>query len=339
MTNTVHALAATERGGLLKPFTYELSTLPDDYVEIQVENCGMCHSDLSMLNNDWGSSNYPFVPGHEVVGKVIKTGSAVKGLQVGQRVGVGWASESCQHCRECLAGKQNLCQNDKSLIGDSFGGFADRVRCQWQWAIPLVDGIDPIKAGPLFCGGITVFTPIVAYDVKPTDRVGVIGIGGLGHLAVQFLNKWGCEVTAFSSSESKRAEAVSMGAHNFVSSENANALKNCASSLDYIVVTVNVPLDWEAYLSCLRPGGKLIFVGAVPVPISIAAFSLIGGQKSVGGSVIGSPATMQTMLEFCARHKIAPITEVFKMSEANKAFDHLRANKARYRIVLENDLA
>ena len=335
----VQALAATEARGSLKPFTFEFGPLPDDYVEIKVESGGLCHSDLSMINNDWGSSRYPLVPGHEVVGKIVKMGSAVKGLKLGQYVGVGWASESCQHCIQCMSGRHNLCPQEKGLIVESYGGFADHVRCQWQWAIPISDGIVIATAGPLFCGGITVFTPIVEYGVSPSDRVGVIGIGGLGHLAVKFLAKWGCEVTAFSSSSSKRQEALAMGAHNFVDSANIEALKKSAGSLDFILVTVNVPLDWEAYLNCLRPGGKLIFVGAVPVPISVAAFSLIGGQKSVGGSVIGSPAMMRKMLDFCGRHKIAPTAEVFKMSEVNRALEHLKANKARYRIVLENDLA
>jgi len=192
-----------------------------------------------------------------------------------------------------------------------------------------------VSAGPLFCGGITVFNPIVQFGVKPTDRVGVIGIGGLGHLAIAFLNKWGCEVTAFSSSPDKEAEAKAMGAYRFMSSRDSEALAKAAGTLDFVISTVNVPLDWEAFINCLKPKGRLHVVGAVLEPIPVGAFSLIMQQRSISGSPVGSPATIATMLDFCARHGITAKTEVFKMSDVNKAMDHLRAGKARYRVVLE----
>ena len=193
-------------------------------------------------------------------------------------------------------------------------------------------------AGPLLCGGITVFNPLVQHNVRPTDRVGVIGIGGLGHLALQFLNKWGCDVTAFTSSAGKTEEARRMGAHRVLDTHSAGELAKVAGSFDFILSTVAVSLDWSQYISALAPKGHLHVVGVVPAPMAIAAFPLIAGQRSVGGSPSGAPGTVAAMLEFCARHGIRPVTEEFPMSRANEAMAHLEAGKARYRIVLKNDL-
>lgn len=240
-------------------------------------------------------------------------------------------------CDSCMGGDHNLCASSEQTIVGRYGGFADKVRCHWSWAIPLPDELDPQKSGPLFCGGITVFNPIVQFDVKPTERVGVIGIGGLGHMAVQFLAKWGCHVTAFTSSSGKADEARSFGAHEIVDSRDEKALEAAAGSQDFLLVTVNVTLNWPLYLNTLRPKGRLHFVGAVMEPLAIPVFGLLIGQKSVSASPLGSPATTKEMLQFCARHEIAPQIEVFPMSKVNEALDHLRAGKARYRIVLEND--
>ncbi len=334
-------MAAMAQGERLKPFEFDPGTLKDDHVEIAVEYCGVCHSDLSLLNNDWGNTQYPAVAGHEVVGKVVALGDHVKTLSIGQRVGLGWYSGSCLVCPSCMGGDHNLCVTPGALectaIG-RYGGFANRVRCQSTWATPLPEGLDFKKVGPLFCGGITVFNPIIQFGVRPTDRVGVIGIGGLGHLALAFLNKWGCEVTAFTSSESKRAEALQLGAHKVVNSRDSDQIKKIRGSLNFIISTVNVSLDWHVYVEALAPKGRLHTVGAVPEPISVSAFSLLFGQKSISGSPAGSPTTAQMMIDFCARHNIAPVTEHFKLTEINEALAHLSAGKARYRIVLENDL-
>jgi alcohol/geraniol dehydrogenase (NADP+) len=335
MTTTVHAYAATAPNKALEPFEYTLGPLGPDEVDVAVESCGICHSDLSMLGNDWGQTTYPFVPGHEIVGRITAAGEAVRHVSVGQRVGVGWFAGSCMSCRTCMSGDHHLCGGAEQTIVGRHGGFADRVRCRSPWAFPLPEGVDAASAGPLFCGGITVFGPIVAFDVKPTDRVGVIGIGGLGHLALQFLNKWGCEVTAFTSSESKREEALAMGAHHAVSSRDGEALARLTGTFDFILVTVNVTLDWNAYIAALAPRGRLHFVGAVLEPVPVAAFSLIGRQRSLSGSPLGSPATVSAMLEFCARHAIQPRVEYFPMARVNDALEHLRAGKPRYRIVLQ----
>jgi alcohol/geraniol dehydrogenase (NADP+) len=341
MSDKIHAYAATNKGDKLKPFEYDPGALGADQVEIAVEYCGVCHSDLSMLNNDWGMTEYPLVPGHEVVGKIKAVGEHVTDRKVGQRVGLGWFSGSCMACHNCLSGDQNLCSDSlrsESTIVHRHGGFADRVRAHWVWTQPLPETLDYKKAGPLFCGGITVFNPIVQNNVQPTDHVGVIGIGGLGHLALAFLNKWGCEVTAFTSSDSKREEALKLGAHKIVNTRDKERLKKIAGSLNFVLSTVNATLDWNEYIGALAGKGRFVTVGIVTEPIQLAAFPLIGGQKSFGGSPLGSPSTVERMIDFSARHSIAPVTESFKMSEINDAFEHLKAGKARYRIVLTNDI-
>ncbi len=334
----VKAFAIKAKGSPLEPIEFEPVELVGDQVEIAVKTCGLCHSDLSMIDNNWGFTRYPLVPGHEVVGVVDSVGPEVKNLKVGQTVGLGWYSGSCLSCTQCMSGNHNLCPKAEATIIGRRGGFATRVRCQAAWALPIPEKVNPADAGPLFCGGTTVFNPLVQFGVKPTDRVGVIGIGGLGHMAVQFLNKWGCEVTAFSSSEGKTEEAMKLGAHRVVNSRDPKQLSPLKGTLDFILSTVNVTLNWQAYLECLAPKGRFSTVGVIDQPISLPVFPLLAGQKTVSGSPVGSPSVTNLMLEFCARHKVAPVTEHFPLSKVNDALEHLRAGKARYRIVLDNDL-
>ena len=316
--------------------TVDLGPLGDDEVEIAVESCGLCHSDLSVLNNEWGISQYPAILGHEAVGRVTAIGSHALDVKVGQRVGIGWSSGSCMHCRQCMSGNHNLCPEGQFTIVGHRGGFASHMRAHWAWAIPLPEDLNVADAGPLLCGGVTVFSPLAMY-AKPTSRVGIVGIGGLGHMAVKFAHAFGCDVTAFTSTEHKFDEARSFGADHVVASKDAAAIKKLAGSLDLIISTVNVPLDWDAMVNALAPNGRLHTVGVVLEPIPVSAFSLIIGQRSVSGSPIGSPATIATMLEFAARHNIAPQTEHFPMSKINDAIARLESGKARYRIVLDAD--
>ena len=212
-----------------------------------------------------------------------------------------------------------------------------KVRVNAKSVVALPEQLDLKTAGPLFCGGITVFNPLVQFDVKPTDKVAVIGIGGLGHLALQFLNAWGCEVTAFTSSESKAEEAKSFGAHHIINSRSEAELEQAAGQFDFIISTVNVKLDWNAYVNTLNPKGRLHFVGATLEPLDLSLFGLLLGQRSVSASPVGSPATIAQMLEFAAQHNIAPQIELFDFTEINQALDHLREGKARYRIVLQHN--
>jgi len=316
--------------------TVDLGTLGAEDVEVAVENCGLCHSDLSVLNNEWGISQYPAILGHEVIGRVTAVGPNAKGVEVGQHVGVGWYSASCMHCKQCMSGSQHLCPQVQPTIVGHRGGFASHIRAHWAWAIPLPEKLNLADAGPLLCGGITVFAPLMMY-AKPTQRVGIIGIGGLGHMAVKFAAAYGCEVTAFTSSESKFDEARGFGAHHVVSSRDPAALQKLAGTFDLLISTVNVKLDWDAMIATLAPNGRLHLVGAVLEPVPVSVFSLMMQQRSVSSSPTGSPVSIATMLDFASRHKIAPQTEHYPMSKINEAFARLQSGKARYRIVLDAD--
>ncbi len=335
--STIKAWAAQTAGGKLEPFEYDPGPLGDEEVEIAVEYCGICHSDLSLLNNDWGMTRYPFVPGHEAAGRVVAMGPNAKGVSIGQRVGVGWNSHSCMHCKQCLMGNQHLCEKLQPTLIGRHGAFANKVRAHWVWTMPLPEGIDSRDCGPLLCGGITVFAPLRELNISPTSRVGVVGIGGLGHMALKFCKAWGCEVTAFTSSDSKAEEARAFGAHHVVSTGDSKAIEKLAGTFDLIIDTVNATLDWNGLLNALAPNGKLHVVGAVPEPIPVPVFTLLMGQKSVSGSPTGSRGAIDSMLNFAARHNVAPQTEHFPMSKVNEAMEHLRAGKARYRIVLDAD--
>jgi uncharacterized zinc-type alcohol dehydrogenase-like protein len=337
MTKSIKAWAAAGPGKPFERFSYEPGPLKADEVEIQVEYCGLCHSDLSMWQNEWGMSAYPLVPGHEVVGRIVARGGEVRGLADGERVGLGWFARSCMHCAQCLTGDDHLCPTVEATIVGRHGGFAERVRCHWAWAVPLPEALPSPTSGPLFCGGITVFSPLIELGLRPVDRAGVVGIGGLGHLALQYLRAWGCEVTAFTSRAGKARDLESMGAHRVVASTDERALADMAGSLDLLLVTTSAALDWPRFITTLAPRGHLHFVGAVLEPLNIGAFSLIGGQKSVSGSPFGRISTLRHMLDFSERHKIAPIVEHFPMSRVNDALDHLHSGKARYRIVLDAD--
>jgi alcohol/geraniol dehydrogenase (NADP+) len=316
--------------------TVDLGPLGAEDVEVAVEHCGVCHSDLSVLNNDWGISQYPAILGHEIVGRVTAVGPNAKRVQVGQRVGVGWNSGSDMHCHQCLSGNHHLCPQVQATIIGHRGGFATHVRAHWAWTFALPENLDSAEAGPLLCGGITVFAPLAMY-AKPTDRVGIIGIGGLGHMAVKFAAAYGCDVTAFTSSKNKFDEAKGFGATHVVSTRDSAAIKKLGGRFDLLINTVNATLDWEAMIGALAPNGRLHTVGAVPEPIPVAAFSLILQQRSVSGSPVGSPVAIETMLDFASRHNVLPQTEHFPMNKINEAFAHLESGKARYRIVLDAD--
>jgi alcohol/geraniol dehydrogenase (NADP+) len=330
----INAYAAFEPKGPLKPFAYDPGPLLAQQVEIDVLYCGVCHSDVSVIDNDWGFSQYPIVAGHEVVGTIAAIGEAVKGLKIGQTVGLGWHAGYCNDCQYCKSGDHNLCSNAQATIVGHHGGFADKVRADANAVVAIPEGVDISAAGPLFCGGITVFNPLVQFNIKPTDKVAVIGIGGLGHLALKFLNAWGCEVTAFTSSEAKKTEAKTLGAHHTLNSRDAQEIASAAGRFDMIISTVNVKLDWNLYLSTLSPRGRLHFVGATLEPLDISVFALMGAQRSVSASPVGSPETIAKMLDFANLHQVQAVVETFPFEQINQALDRVREGKAHYRVVL-----
>ncbi|MCG2575053.1 NAD(P)-dependent alcohol dehydrogenase [Acinetobacter sp. ME22] len=336
--NRIRSYAALTAKSALVPHEFDAGDLLPHQVEVKVEYCGLCHSDLSMIDNDWGVSQYPVIAGHEVIGKIVRLGSEAKGLKLGQRVGIGWTAETCQACDHCLAGQQVLCTGErKATIVGHAGGFADKVRAGWQWVIPLPDDLSPESAGPLLCGGITVFDPLLKHQIQATHHVGVIGIGGLGHMAIKLLKAWGCEITAFTSSLDKTEELKAMGADHVVNSRDSAVLKAQVGKFDLLLSTVNVTLDWKSYLHSLAPNGSVHLLGIPLEPIATPANLLISGAKSITGSPTGSPAALRTLLKFAARKNIAPQIELFPMSQINDAIERLHSGQVRYRVVLKAD--
>ena len=333
-TTIVRGFAAAAPGAALKPVDLTFGPLADDEVELEVECSGICHSDLSMLNNDWQMTTYPFVGGHEVIGKIVRAGARVTDRKVGQRVGIGWNCRSDLGCPQCIKGDHNLSPTSQGVIVNHHGGFADRVRAQSIWTFPIPDALDHRTAGPLLCGGITVFNPFVQAKILPTARVGVLGIGGLGHLVLRFARAWGCDVTAFTSTEAKKDEAIALGAHRAIGTRDAKAVEALAGSLDLLIVTVNVSLDWGLLVNTLAPRGVLYPVGAVLEPMVLPLFPIMLSQRWVTSSPTGSPTTIAAMLDFCARHGITAQCEHFPMKDINVALDRLRGNQLRYRAVV-----
>ena len=330
----IKAYAAMEAGKNLEVFDYEAEPLKEKEVQIKVESCGICHSDISAIDNSWGASKYPMVAGHEVIGEIIGVGSNVSLHKIGNRVGLGWHSGYCHDCEHCDAGDHNFCSSTNKTVFSQYGGFAEQVTADEVSVIPIPNGLNHEDAGPLLCGGITVFTPIVEFNINKDHKVGIIGIGGLGHLALKFYKALGCHVTAFTNSEDKNNLLKSLGADEIVSSTDQSTIKSLGSQFDLIISTVNVKLDWNLYLSTIKPRGRLHFVGAVLAPIETSVFSLMSGRKSISGSPVGSPINIKKMLNFCSKHKISPMVEHFKFDQINDAIKKLRDNKVRFRAVL-----
>jgi len=332
----IHGFAVHAAGAHLLPYKYDPGELQENEVEIKISHCGVCHSDVHLIDNDWGFSKYPFIPGHEIVGTVSATGSNVRNLNVGDRVGVGWQADSCGICEWCRQGDEHLCAKAQPTCVGRNGGYADRIRVNSRFAIPVPAVLESENVAPLLCAGITVYSPLRNHGVRPSSRVGVIGIGGLGHLGLQFAKAFGAEVTAFSTSKNKEAEVRELGAHHFLNTQDTGALKKVAGSFDFLLSTVSADQDWQGYVNALRPKGMLCVVGVPPSPIQIQAFSLIGAQKSISGSPTGSPRDLHEMLDVAARHGVKAITERFAMSKANDAVAKVKKNQVRYRAVLAN---
>jgi uncharacterized zinc-type alcohol dehydrogenase-like protein len=332
----IQGLAAHAAGAELLPFRYAPGTLGPQEVEIGITHCGICHSDLHLIANDWGISQYPFIPGHEIVGSVTAVGADVSSLEVGQRVGLGWQSNSCGMCEWCTRGMENLCPAAEATCVHRNGGYADRVRANARFVIPVPEALESAQAAPLLCGGITVYNPFRTHGINPSSRVGVVGIGGLGHIAIQFARVFGAEVTAFSTSAAKEEEVRALGAHNFVNTRESKAMKEVAGSQDFILSTVNADQDWGVFVQALRPTGTLCFVGVPPSPVSVSAFPLISGIRTLTGNPTGSPYRLREMLDVAARHGVKAQIESFSMSKANDAIEKVKRNKVRYRAVLTN---
>jgi len=327
--------AATEAKAPLKAHTYTPKPLGPWEVEIKISHCGICHSDLHLINDDWKVGKFPLVPGHEIVGEVAAKGDAVQHLEVGMRVGVGWQCQSCHKCEWCLTGQENLCLHEQDTCVGRHGGFAQAIHVDSRFAFPLPEALASETAAPLLCGGATTFSPFIEHGISALHRVAIIGVGGLGHLGIQFARAFGCEVTALSSSPDKEEEAMALGADHFLPSQDPKAFVHAAGSFDLILSTATGKLPWADYIKLLRPKGKLCLVGIADNPLNLSPMQLVAFRRTVCGSNIASPLLIQKMLHFAARHGIAAKTELFKISDVNTALEKMARNQLHYRAVLQ----
>ena len=335
MDRIVSGYGAKKANSKLLPQSYEIKKIAPKEVVVEISHCGICYSDIHLIDNDWGISNYPFIPGHEIVGFVTQKGSQVKNLKIGQRVGIGWFSKVCEKCIYCNTDRDNMCASPEMTAVGRNGGFADYIKADKSVVYPIPEKLKSEHAAPLMCAGWTVHGAYRGYKVKPKDRVAVIGIGGLGHLAIQYGKAMGYHVTAVTSSSSKKTEAKKFGANVVVDYKNLSKLKN---KFDFILVTAHADLDWISLANTLDVDGNICFVGIPPSPISIHAFSLIMKRIKISGNPGGSRKMMKEMLKIAAEKNIKPIVEQFKFSDVNKAIKKVKENKIRYRAVLSRSI-
>jgi len=330
----INAMAAKEAGAQLNPWEYEYTQPSPWECLIKVLACGICHSDIHMVDNDWQMSQYPLVPGHEVVGEVLEIGSNVAHLKPGDRVGVGWQRSSCLTCEDCLKGDENLCKENQAVVVGNHGGFADHLLMDSRFCFLIPEGIATESGGPLLCGGITVYSALRYAGMTSGQEIGIIGVGGLGHMAVQFAARMGNRVTVFTTSPDKADFATSLGAHEAVVLEGDKVPENLPRSLNILLNTVPQQLDWNAYLNLLGSDGVLSFVGVPAGPSNIDLINLLFKRRRVMASPIGGRAMILQMLDASDRFGIEPIIEKFNLKDCNKAITKVRENKIRYRAVL-----
>ncbi|KFL88862.1 Alcohol dehydrogenase [Acetobacter malorum] len=339
-----YGFAATSCDAPLAPFSFERRDLRDNDIAMDILYCGVCHSDLHQARNDWGWSQYPMVPGHEIVGRVTATGKAVTRYKVGDAVAVGCMVDSCQTCDQCRKGEEQLCRegntqtyNDKDRItGErTYGGYSKHLVVREEFALKVPEKLDLSRAAPLLCAGITTYSPLRTWNVGPGSRVGVIGLGGLGHMAVKLASGMGADVTVLSRSNAKEKDALALGADRLLASTDDAAMAKAASSFDLIIDTVPVKHDLNPYMPLLDVDGTLVLVGQVGPLNEPSTVPLIIGRRRIAGSPIGGIAQTQEMLDFCGRKNILPDCEMIRMDQINEAFDRLARSDVHYRFVID----
>jgi uncharacterized zinc-type alcohol dehydrogenase-like protein len=332
---TIHGYAAMARGKPLRRLSYKAPKLGKHDVRVSVTHCGVCHTDVSAIDDYYKITTYPFVPGHEIVGYVSEKGRAVSGLKEGDRVGVGWQGRSCMKCEWCRIGQEQLCYDIvEGATWLPYGGFSDSVVVDDRFAYPLPKAMRPEVAAVLLCAGITVYSPLRTYVKGSVRKIGVAGIGGVGHLAIQFAHAFGCEVTAISSSPKKKKEALGFGADHFIDANDRDALRKVEFGFDLLLCAASGGVNWERLLETLKKKGRLVLLGFPTV--ALHPRDLVSHEISITGSFIGNHAAMKETLKFAQAHGIKPKVELMPMSQVNKAIQRVRENKARYRIVLVN---
>ncbi len=338
------AYAAVSATSALAPYQFERRSVGPHDVQIEIAYCGICHSDLHQVRNEWGNSTYPMVPGHEIVGKVTGVGAHVKGFKVGDLAGVGCLVDSCRTCPSCQRQLEQFCEKGAAFSYNSTemdrktptqGGYSSSIVTDEAFCLKISPKLDLAAAAPLLCAGITTYSPLRHWKTKQGDKVGVVGLGGLGHMAVKLAAAMGAEVTMLSTSKSKEGDARKLGAHHFGLTSDPETFKRLAGRFDLIIDTISAPHDYNQYLGLLRVEGAMVLLGVPPEPTPVSAFPLIMGRRSLSGSLIGGIAETQEMLDFCAEHGIVSEIELIPVQQVNEAYERMLKNDVRYRFVLD----
>jgi uncharacterized zinc-type alcohol dehydrogenase-like protein len=330
--------------GDLAPWDFERRNPGPHDVQAEIMYCGVCHSDLHFIRNDWGMSMYPLVPGHEIVGRVTEVGDHVSKFKVGDIVGIGCLVDSCRECENCKRDLEQHCE--KGLVGTyssferdgktiTYGGYSNRIVTDENYVLKVAESLELEKVAPLLCAGITTYSPLRYWKVGPGQRVAVVGLGGLGHMGVKFAVSFGAEVTVLSTSPGKEADAKKLGAHKFVNTKDEEQVKAAANSFDFILDTVSADHDYNMYLAMLRTNGTMVCVGLPPTMAQISPFNLIFQHRSLAGSLIGGIAETQEMLDYCAVHNITADVEVIPIDKINEAFIRMEKSDVKYRFVID----
>ena len=328
----------------LNPFNFERRNVGEHDVLIQILYCGVCHSDIHQARNEWGNSMYPMVPGHEIVGRITEVGSLVQKFKVGDLAGVGCFVDSCRSCPSCQEGLEQYCEVhtastynglEMDMITPTFGGYSSQIVVDEKYTLKISEKLDLTRVAPLLCAGITTYSPLRQWKVGQGHKLGVVGLGGLGHMAVKLGASMGAEVTVLSTSPNKEADARSLGAHNFVVTRDQEQLNQYQNYFDFILDTVSAPHDLNLYLNLLKRDGTMILVGAPPEPAPVAGFSLISRRKRLVGSMIGGIPETQEMLDYCAEHNILSDVELISMKDINTAYERTLKSDVRYRFVID----
>ena len=339
----VKAYGAVAADAPLKDLQINRRVVTDYDIEIKIRYCGICHSDLHAAHNDWGFSMYPMVPGHEIVGEVVAVGRKVTRFQIGDIAGVGCIVDSCRSCAHCEEGEEQFCENGWTLVfnapdklsgGLTYGGFSERIVVDENYAVHVPKSLDMASAAPILCAGITVYSPLKHWGVGAGKNVGILGLGGLGHMAIKIAKAMGAYVTVFTTSSTKSEDAIKMGADAVVVSTNAKQMKSCPKQ-NMILDTVSAKHDVNMYLDLLKVDGAMVLVGLPNQPLEIGAFNVVNGRKSFSGSNIGGIAETQEVLDFCAAHQITADIELIKVNQINEAFERLEKGDVKYRFVID----
>lgn len=338
------AYAATDAQSPLAPYSIERREPGEREVLIDILYCGVCHSDIHQARNEWGGSIYPMVPGHEIVGRVAKAGAGVTRFRVGDAVGVGCFVDSCRVCGECRDGEEQYCvegmtdtynSHERKSGAPTYGGYSTRITVDERYVLRIPESIPLDRAAPLLCAGITTYSPLRHFGVKPGDKVAVVGLGGLGHMGVKIAAAMGAEVTVLSTSESKREAALQLGAKHFAATGDRAVFKSLARSFDLILDTVSGQHSYNAYLSLLKVNGTMVLLGIPEAPTPVSAFALVSARRRLAGSMIGGIRETQDMLDFCAEHGVASDIELIDIAQVNEAYERMIRGDVRYRFVID----